>query len=62
MKCSPGMTGSRETVSPEYYNNLFNFYSVQVHLFYIPVYGNFSPIKPYADKENTFSETKDQSV
>lgn len=37
---SPGITAYRETVSPEYYNDLFHFFSVQSCLFYIPICGN----------------------
>lgn len=57
------MTEFRETaflwdiITPHSISVVFGF-----AFFYIPIYGNFVPVKPYTDEENIFSETKNQSV
>lgn len=57
------MTEFRETA---FLQDIITTYSISVvfwfAFFYIPIYGNSVPVKPYTDEENIFSETKNQSV
>lgn len=60
VRCSPDMTELREILSPEHCKTSFLFCGVQ--FLYISICGNFLPVKPYADKENIFSDTKNQPI